>query len=139
MKIRRYNPNNATKSEKVFYIQSHGFNAGRPLKKPIPNSWEKQTETPNAFEICFVVFNSKMLEIYIRGSVIPFIALHEYKKIIQPYLSNPTQCETILKKLNTVQKINLALEELEKKKTLFKQLKTAISNDILKNIQKPLN
>jgi hypothetical protein len=139
MKIRRYNPNTALKSQNVFYIQSHGLNAGRPLKNPIPNSWEVQTETANAFEICFVIFNSKILELYIRGSVIPFIALHEYKKIIQPYLNNPSHCETIIKKLDTVQKIDLALEELEQKKKLYKQLKTALSKDILKNIQKPLN
>ena len=139
MKIRRYNPNSALKSQNVFYIQSHGFNAGRPLKKPITNSWEVQTENANAFEICFIIFNSKILKIYLRGSVIPFIALHEYKKVIEPYLNNPNQCKNIIKKLDTVQKIDLVLEELEKKKTLFKQLKIALSNDILINIQKPIN
>lgn len=135
MKIRRYNPNTALKSQNVFYIQSHGFNAGRPLKNPIPNSWEVQTETANAFEICFVIFNSKILELYIRGSVIPFIALHEYKKIILPYLTNPIKNEMIFKKLDAVQKITLALEELEQKKILYKQLKTAISSEILKTLK----
>lgn len=137
MIIRRYDPNKPLKGKNVFYIQSHGFNAGKPLKKPIPNSWEITTEIHNAFEICFIIFNSKILQLYIRGSVIPFIALHEYKKVINPYLKQNTEREDIKRKLDTLQKIDLALEELDKKKSLYKNLKTALSNNILTLIQNP--
>ncbi|WP_134344330.1 DUF6943 family protein [Flavobacterium psychrophilum] len=134
MTIKRYNPNQKGKGKNIFYIQSHGFNAGRPLKKPIPNSWEIDTNTNNAFEICFVVFNSKILENCLRGSVIPFIALHEYKKIIKPYLYNKNQDSDTLKKLDAIQKIDLAFEEIEKRKNLYKQLKTALSQEVIKKI-----
>ena len=92
MTIHRYNLEKPKKAT-VFYIQSHGLHAGRPLKEPIPNSWEMDTETKNAFEICFMVYNSKFLKNYLRGSVIPFLSLHEYKKIIQPLFTNPIQHE----------------------------------------------
>lgn len=95
MILHRFNPNKVRK-ETVFYIQSHGLHAGRPLKEPIPNSWEMDTETQYAFEICFMVYNSKILDNYIRGSVIPFLALHEYRKIIKPLFSNPMQFEEML-------------------------------------------
>lgn len=113
MTIHRYNPEKPKKAT-VFYIQSHGLHAGRPLKEPIPNSWEMDTETKNAFEICFMVYNSKFLKNYLRGSVIPFLSLHEYKKIIQPLFTNPVQHEeTTLKKLKTLQLLDVAIQKQE--------------------------
>ena len=134
MKIKRYNPEKQSTEKNIFYIQSHGFNAGRPLKKPIPNSWEIETKTNNAFEICFVVFNSKILQNYLRGSVIPFLSLHEYKKLIIPYLSNPVQEEETKKRLIALQKIDDALKELEQRNKLYKQLKTALAYELLKKL-----
>jgi hypothetical protein len=135
MIIHRFNPDKIRK-ETVFYIQSHGLHAGRPLKEPIPNSWEMDTETQNAFEICFMVYNSKILDNYIRGSVIPFLSLHEYKKIIKPIFSNPVQFEEMtLKKLKTLQLIDKAILEQQKKHTYFIQLKTAIAHELLKSFQ----
>ena len=135
MIIKRFNPDCSKSGENVFYIQSHGLNAGRPLKKPIPNSWEIEIENRKAFEICFVVFNSKILHNYLRGSVIPFLSLHEYKKIISPYLMAPISDTDLIKKLETLSKIDAALEELEKKKNLYKDLKNAFSLEIIKTIK----
>jgi hypothetical protein len=138
MIIKRFNPDCKKSGETVFYIQSHGLNAGRPLKKPIPNSWEIEINNNKAFEICFVVFNSKILNNYLRGSVIPFLSLHEYKKIISPYLLKPILEDAVNQKINAISKIDAALEELEQRKDLYKQLKNALSFEILKNINATL-
>jgi len=139
MKINRYNPNKP-KKETVFYIQSHGFHAGRPLKNPIPNSWELDTEIKNAFEICFMVYNSKILSNYLRGSVIPFLSLHEYRKIMQPIFNNPVQHEKrILKKLNSLQLLDKVIKEQEYKNNLYKQLKTAIAHELIKTFYSAKN
>ena len=135
MTIHRYNPDKP-KKETVFYIQSHGLHAGRPLKKPIPNSWEMDTETKNAFEICFMVYNSKFLKNYLRGSVIPFLSLHEYKKIIQPLFINPVQHEeTTLKKLKTLQLLDVAIQKQDDTRKYYTELKTAIAHELLKVFQ----
>jgi hypothetical protein len=132
MTLHRYNPDKPTK-ETVFYIQSHGLHAGRPLKKPIPNSWEMDTKTENAFEICFMVYNSKFLKNYLRGSVIPFLSLCEYKKIINPIFANPVQFEeTTLKKLKTLQLLDVAIKKQEDTRKYYNELKTAIANELLK-------
>ena len=132
MKIQRYNPDKP-KKETVFYIQSHGLHAGRPLKEPIPNSWEMDTETKNAFEICFMVYNSKFLKNYLRGSVIPFLSLHEYKKIINPIFANPVQFEEMtLKKLKTLQLLDVAIQKQENTRKYYTELKTAIAHELLK-------
>lgn len=135
MKIHRFNPDKVRK-ETVFYIQSHGLHAGRPLKEPIPNSWEMDTTTQNAFEICFMVYNSKILDNYLRGSVIPFLSLHEYRKIIKPLFSNPVQFEEMtLKKLKTLQLLDKAILEQQEKHRYYNQLKTAIAHELLRTFQ----
>lgn len=135
MIIHRYNPEKP-KKETVFYIQSHGYHAGRPLIKPIPNSWEIDTETKNAFEICFMVYNSKILKNYLRGSVIPFLSLHEYKKIIKPIFSNPIQFEEItIKKLNTLKLLDAAIKQEEEKRKYYHQLKTTIAHELLRTFK----
>ena len=133
MTIHRYNPEKPKKAT-VFYIQSHGLHAGRPLKEPIPNSWEMDTEIKNAFEICFMVYNSKFLKNYLRGSVIPFLSLHEYKKIIQPLFKNPIQHEeTTLKKIKTLQLLDVAIQKQEDTRKYYNELKTAIAHELLKS------
>jgi hypothetical protein len=135
MNIHRFNPDKVRK-ETVFYIQSHGLHAGRPLKEPIPNSWEMDTETQNAFEICFMVYNSKILNNYLRGSVIPFLSLHEYRKIIKPLFSNPVQFEEMtLKKLKTLQLLDVAIQKQEETRKYYSQLKTVIAHELLKTFQ----
>ena len=135
MIIHRFNPDKVRK-ETVFYIQSHGLHAGRPLKEPIPNSWEMDTETQNAFEICFMVYSSKILNNYLRGSVIPFLSLHEYRKIIKPLFSNPVQFEEMtLKKLKTLQLLDKAIKAQQEKHNYYRQLKTVIAHELLKTFQ----
>jgi hypothetical protein len=132
MILHRYNPEKP-KKETVFYIQSHGLHAGRPLKNPIPNSWEMDTKTENAFEICFMVYNSKFLKNYLRGSVIPFLSLCEYRKIINPIFANPVQFEeTTLKKLKTLQLLDVAIKKQEDTRKYYNELKIAIANELLK-------
>ena len=132
MTIHRYNPEKP-KKETVFYIQSHGLHAGRPLKEPIPNSWEMDTEIKNAFEICFMVYNSKTLKLYMQGSIIPFLRLEEYKKIIKPLFESPVLQEDItLKKLKTLQLLDLAIQKQEDTRKYYNELKTAIAHELLK-------
>jgi hypothetical protein len=135
MKIHRYNPEK-TRKETVFYIQSHGCHAGRPLKEPIPNSWEMDTKIENAFEICFMIYNSKILKNYLRGSVIPFLSLHEYRKIIKPIFENPIQFEEItLKKLKTLELLDQVIKQQEEKRKYYSQMKIIIAHELLKSFQ----
>lgn len=135
MIIHRYNPEKPKKAT-VFYIQSHGLHAGRPLKEPIPNSWEIETDIKNAFEICFMVYNSKTLKLYLRGSVIPFLSLEEYKKILKPLFDSPLlQEENTLKKLKSLQLLDVAIKKQEETRQYYNHLKTVIAHELLKNFQ----
>lgn len=138
--IKTYSPKNRVKENHIFYIQSKGLHAGKPLKKPIPNSWEINTEITNAFEICFMVYNSNILKNYLRGSVIPFLSLKEYKTIIKPIFANPILFEeTVTQKLNSLILLDEAIRVQEEKNSYYKQLKQTIANELLKSFYNKKN
>ncbi|WP_304015796.1 hypothetical protein [Nonlabens dokdonensis] len=96
-----------------FFIQSHGHHAGRPLKDPIPNSFTIELEDSEllhtAFYTCKMLYQSKALYPLQRGSVIPFIALYEYKKVFARAL------RTTMKDCEKFAKIATALDHIEKR------------------------
>lgn len=126
----------AKSGEAVFYIQSHGYNAGRPLKEPKRNSWEVRTSRSADFEILYIVFESKILLPFVGGSVIPFIRLTDYKKIIAPILKNAIHENRIINEhYLQIRKIEQQQQNQEKIKILMQDLKKAISHQCFKLIQ----
>ncbi|MEC5156675.1 DUF6943 family protein [Chryseobacterium sp. MP_3.2] len=138
MQIKTYNGTTAEPkaNEFIFFIQSHGFNAGRPLKKPIPNCWEVRTERKADFEILFIIFESKILMPFFRGSVIPFIALGEYKNIIAPILKNAIHENKIINAhYLQIRKIEQQQENQIKIQSLMIELKKSLSRECFKKIK----
>lgn len=121
--------------ETVFYVQSKGFNAGRPLKTAIPNCWEVRTERSIDFEILYIVFESKILFPFLRGSVVPFLTLEEYKSIIHPILKNAIHENRIINEhYLQIRKIEQNIANQDKIKSLLKELKKTISNEVFKKL-----
>jgi hypothetical protein len=121
--------------ETVFYIQSKGNNSGRPLKKPIPNCWEVRTLRSVDFEIMYIIFESKILEPFLRGSVIPFLSLRDYKNIIAPIMDNAIQDNKIINEhYLQIRKIEENISHQDKIKALLLQMKKAISNEVYKKM-----
>ena len=138
MTIKTYNGTSteATVSETVFFVQSHGFNAGRPLKEPIPNCWEVRTERSADFEILYIIFESKILDSFFRGSVIPFISLRDYKNVITPILKNAIHENRIINEhYLQIRKIEQSICNQNRIKQLLTEMKKALSNEVLKKIK----
>jgi hypothetical protein len=138
MTIKTYNGNRteATATETVFFVQSHGFNAGRPLKEPIPNCWEVRTERSADFEILYIIFESKILDSFFRGSVIPFISLKDYKNIITPILKNAIHENRIINEhYMQIRKIESQMQQQDKIKKLMQELKKTLSIELFKKIK----
>lgn len=141
MTIKAYNGTTAepTENESVFYIQCKGNNSGRPLKKPIPNCWEVRTNRSVDFEIMYIVFESKILQTFIIGSVIPYIRLEDYKKIIFPILENAIQENRIINEhYLQIRKIEQNIQHQEKIKNLLLELKKTVSNEVFRKLNKSL-
>jgi len=83
--MKQYNPNH-TLSNHSFYVLCKGLNSGKPLEKPTANCFEMQCKDSNhkanLFWLCFSLWQTKSFEPYIRGTVIPFLTLSDFKKVI---------------------------------------------------------
>ena len=137
MQIRTYTgtPAEPRAGEHIFFIQSHGYNAGRPLKNPIRNCWEVRTERSADFEILYIIFESKILQSFIRGSVIPFIALIEYKNIITPILQKAIHENRIINEhYLQLRKIEQQTANQEKIIKLLQEMKITVSKQAYKKI-----
>jgi len=138
MQIKKYNGKRteATDQISVFYIQCVGCYSGRPLKEPIPNSWEVVTDRSVDFEILSIVFESKILEPFLRGSVIPFLALEDYKRIVFPILENAIHENRIINEhYLQIRKIEQSICNQNRIQQLLTEMKKALSNEVLKKIK----
>ena len=124
-KIEKYRGQNAD-----FYIQSHGNNAGRPLKKPIRNCFAVFTDKKNAFEIVNCLFISKAFEYYITGSVIPFVRIIEIRKFLLVEFAKNYHSKSLVQLYN-IQKLETTLLTNAKKTTMLKEV---FAKNIIKEI-----
>lgn len=83
-------------SSSVLFILSKGLNAGKPLSKPCPNcfavSFENSQEVERFKSFCTVLFQSQIFRQYLKGSVVPFLSIRDFKSIVANYselIENP--------------------------------------------------
>jgi len=108
--IKTYAPNSckADKGQRhCFYILNKGNNSGRPNWKPHANSFaitaESQEEAKSLYWVAYTLWQSRELNPYIIGSVIPFIRMKEYKKQFAKALTTIEGMEKIAPALTKVQ------------------------------------
>ena len=138
MNIKKFNgtPSEANPGEYIFYIQSHGNNSGRPLLTPIRNCWEVRTKRSVDFEIMYIIFESKILQPFIGGSVIPFLRLSDYKNIIKPILQNAIHEHRIINEhYLQIRKIEENIQHQDKIKNLLNLMRKTISNEVFRKIK----
>ena len=134
-KLITYQANKHKNLQHQFYIQSKGNNAGRPLRHPKANCWIVETDIILAYEICTVLWVSKIYEIHIIGSVIPFIRMHDYLKTTLPYFITSTEFEKpITLGLQQINNYDLLIENSLSKLNLIKAMKIATAHELLTKI-----
>ena len=114
--------------EANFYIQTKGLHAGRPLKNAIPNCVAVETDVENAFEIVYALWVAKKFVPYIGGSVVPFIRIADLKKVVL----NGFEAVTDNKLTSKIEKIDSAIENMEKQLELLKQMRFSLANHLFK-------
>ena len=85
--IKKYNgtPQEIKNGQFRFFIQSHGFNAGRPLRSPKTNCWEFISEREADFEILYIIFESNILQSF------KLVCLLVFKVVFKPILKELIQ------------------------------------------------
>ena len=71
-----------------FFILSKGLNSGKPDHEPFTNSFvlvfQTEAQKEDIFWIAMSLWKSKFWMPFLRGSVIPFLSLYEFKKEFNP-------------------------------------------------------
>lgn len=97
----------------IFYIQSHGLHAGRPLRKSIPNSFSVYSDEEFAFEIVEGLFIAGKFKNLILGSVIPFIRISETQKMLNHFFAIPIE-ENKIKNISNLLIIQSTMNKKQK-------------------------
>ncbi len=76
-------------STHVLFILSKGLNAGKPLAQPCPNCFAVEfSSADDAFRfraLCLILMQSHIFSQYLKGSVIPFLTIRDFRSIISRY------------------------------------------------------
>ncbi|MEZ7937478.1 MAG: hypothetical protein QMB99_10005 [Paludibacteraceae bacterium] len=71
------------------FILSKGLNAGKPLAQPCPNCFAVEfSSADDAFRfraLCLILMQSHIFSQYLKGSVIPFLTIRDFRSIISRY------------------------------------------------------
>ena len=71
-----------------FFVLSKGLNSGKPSNEPFTNSFvlvfQTEAQKEDIFWIAMSLWKSKFWMPFLRGSVIPFLSLYEFKKEFNP-------------------------------------------------------
>ena len=70
-----------------FFVLCKGNNAGKPLTAPCANCFVVSAATAEdkqlMFWLSFAIWKGRGFEVYLKGSVIPFITIKDYRQAVQ--------------------------------------------------------
>ena len=76
-------------SSNAIFILSKGLNAGKPLAQPCPNCFAVEfSSADDAFRfraLCLILMQSHIFSQYLKGSVIPFLTIRDFRSIVSRY------------------------------------------------------
>ena len=113
-----------------FYVLNKGLNSGKPLLVPCPNCFIIQSENEEFKEvlywISFSLWRTKAFHPYLRGSVIPFICIGDYKQLlvekVEVVKANPVKFAETIKQLRFIE---MKEKQLKENLKLIQELKRA--------------
>lgn len=114
-----------------FFVLNKGLNSGKPQQEPFTNCFviifQNEEHKEDIFWIAMSLWKSKFWHPFLRCSVIPFIALQEFKKEFNPKVNRLLQEHELHKK--NVQALKILQEQenhYAKNMHLINELRNAI-------------
>ncbi len=120
-----------TTEEPHFFALSKGNNAGKPLVEPCPNCFaviaETEQERDFYFRISYGLWKLKAFQYYLRGSVIPFIIIKEYRKCLEAG-AEKAKSNTLdfYKSLKMLRELDQYEQKMKESAALIEQVRKAI-------------
>ena len=118
-----------TYSKPHFYILNKGLNSGKPCRTPVRNSFVVSTETIEQkealFQLSLMLLESKCYNYYLKGSVIPFIGIHDVKNLLIKNQIHLLQKE-VQTKIEAIKKIEVLEKGFQNKLKTIQELKISL-------------
>ena len=119
-----------------FYILNKGLNSGKPLENPCPNCFvctcQSEEEKNQLHWLMFGLWQGKIFDQHLVGSVIPFIHIRHIKSILYDALLKMGEKPDKFKNhINKVHKIEQNRLNLLKQLELMKQLKRILMLELI--------
>jgi hypothetical protein len=116
-----------------FYVLSRGRHAGRPSKTPFANSFEVRAGTAQEAErlywIAFALWNSRRLQRFLKGSVIEFITIGDYRRLFaEAERAAPANAKALAEGMKGAQAM---IENAQQKIRMCEQLKRLLASQFL--------
>lgn len=121
-----------------FYVLNKGKNSGQPCKTQIwANCFLVISDDPMAVEraywLCYALWQSKKFHFFLRGSVVEFITVREFKSVLERFTNaaiSQEKLDKMAKAFNDIEKFErltmLKLQTLNQlKQTLLQKLEAA--------------
>ena len=114
-----------------FFVLSKGLNSGKPDNQPFTNSFvlvfQTEEQKENIFYVALSLWKTKFWHPYLKGSVIPFIALYDFKKEFNPKATRMMrEHEQHLKHIQALKLLQEQENHHNKNLHLINELKNAI-------------
>ena len=127
--------NQKTEIEKPhFFILNKGNNSGKPLLYPCPNCFVIQFENVDDKEcvywILWCLWQSKAFYPLLRGSVIPFITIRDFQKLLIKTLNQLPNHELVMKVVEALNKFQTLEDEYHQKIKLLADAKLLVMRKI---------
>lgn len=111
-----------------FYVLNKGKNSGKPLHSPCPNCFVVHCRSEEEYEtyywLCYALWQGHTFRPHLIGSVIEFIRLPEFKKVLETAMKKiQTQQDQFEITLISLQQLNETHQNITAQLELIKQMK----------------
>lgn len=114
-----------------FFVLNKGENSGKPLHEPCPNCFVVHADDAFTkdflFWLSWGMWQSKLFHPYLYGSVIPYIRITDFKKLLSyEYSLSITRVEEVTMALNTMRDLSNKEIAIKKQLRLMNNIKQVI-------------
>jgi hypothetical protein len=117
-----------------FFILNKGNNSGKPLLSPCPNcfviQFENQEDKECVYWLLWCMWQSKAFYRLLRGSVIPFINIKDFHKVLLQALNQLPYPDMVFKVVEALNNIETLENEYLQKINLLKDAKRLVMRKI---------
>ena len=117
-----------------FFILNKGNNSGKPLLIPCPNCFVIQfgnlEDKERVYWILWCMWQSKAFYPLLRGSVIPFITIRDFQKLLIKTLNQLPNHELVMKVVEALNKFQALEDEYHQKIKLLADAKLLVMRKI---------